>query len=271
MTKPGLISVIVATHAWPEALAAVLRSLANQTDTRFEIVVAEDGADDRTRAVIKDSGLPVIHTQQQYIGFRAAAARNRGILACHGDYCIFLDGDCIPRPRFVERHRQLAEPGYFVAGDRALLKRKTTECILTRQLRPERWSVLTWAGLRLRGRVNRISPMISLPVWRARQQTLRRRGRFQTHNLGVWRGDLDLIDGFDESYVGWGYEDDDLGARLLHAGVRPKDGRLATGVLHLWHESAFAAANRLLFNETLKQRRTRAVIGLSTADAVTRK
>jgi hypothetical protein len=57
-------------------------------------------------------------------------------------------------------------------------------------------------------------------------------------NLAVWRRDLDRIDGFDSAYEGWGREDSDLLVRLLHAGVRRKDGVFATGVLHLWHPAA---------------------------------
>ena len=57
-------------------------------------------------------------------------------------------------------------------------------------------------------------------------------------NLAVWRADLDQVDGFDASYVGWGLEDSDLLIRLLRAGVNRKDGRFATGVLHLWHPLA---------------------------------
>ena len=49
-----------------------------------------------------------------------------------------------------------------------------------------------------------------------------------------------MIDGFDASYVGWGLEDSDLLIRLLRAGVQRKDGRFATGVLHLWHPLADA-------------------------------
>jgi hypothetical protein len=57
-------------------------------------------------------------------------------------------------------------------------------------------------------------------------------------NLAVWRADLDRVDGFDADYTGWGREDSDLLVRLLHAGVRRKDGVFATGVLHLWHPAA---------------------------------
>ena len=56
----------------------------------------------------------------------------------------------------------------------------------------------------------------------------------------------DRVDGFDASFSGWGREDSDLLIRLLHAGVRRKDGRFATGVVHLWHpeiDRAQLAAN----------------------------
>ena len=66
-------------------------------------------------------------------------------------------------------------------------------------------------------------------------------------NLAIWRADLDRVDGFDGDYSGWGKEDSDIIVRLLHAGVRRKDGVFATGVLHLWH--AEADRDRLAENE----------------------
>ena len=61
------------------------------------------------------------HVWHEDRGFRAAEIRNRAILAARGTYCIFLDGDCIVRPDFVASHRRLAEPGWFVTGNRILL------------------------------------------------------------------------------------------------------------------------------------------------------
>jgi len=54
----------------------------------------------------------------------------------------------------------------------------------------------------------------------------------------VWKADLLKVNGFDESFVGWGHEDSDLVLRLFHAGIKRKDGALATEVLHLWHREA---------------------------------
>ena len=58
----------------------------------------------------------------------------------------------------------------------------------------------------------------------------------------IWRSDLDRVDGFDADYSGWGKEDSDIIVRLLHAGVRRKDGMFATGVMHLWHAEADRSA-----------------------------
>jgi hypothetical protein len=85
-------------------------------------------------------------------------------------------------------------------------------------------------------------------------------------NLGVWRADIDRVDGFDAAYTGWGREDSDLLVRLLHAGVRRKDGNFATCVLHLWHSQADASAfdcNNRRLADTLRSGRVRAALGLS--------
>src|ERR1035437_10187683 len=48
-----LISVIVTTYNRPDALEAVLRSLARQTDQDFEVVVADDGSSAATGQLVE--------------------------------------------------------------------------------------------------------------------------------------------------------------------------------------------------------------------------
>jgi hypothetical protein len=178
------------------------------------------------------------HVWHEDRGFRAAEIRNRAIVASRGNYCIFLDGDCIVRPDFVASHRALAAPDWFVTGNRILLSASLTAKVLHEKLAPETWSFKAWVGERLRGGVNRLSALLRLPLGPLRKL---RRNAWQgarSCNLAVWRSDLDRVDGFDADYVGWGKEDSDIIVRLLHAGVRRKDGVFATGVLHLWHPEA---------------------------------
>ncbi|MEZ5787168.1 MAG: galactosyltransferase-related protein [Xanthobacteraceae bacterium] len=85
-------------------------------------------------------------------------------------------------------------------------------------------------------------------------------------NLAVWRSDLDRVDGFDAAFSGWGLEDSDLIVRLIHSGIRRKDGRFATGVLHLWHPESDRATlpdNRQRLDAVIGSERVRALQGLS--------
>ncbi|MFN7207029.1 MAG: galactosyltransferase-related protein, partial [Burkholderiales bacterium] len=58
----------------------------------------------------------------------------------------------------------------------------------------------------------------------------------KTCNLSAWRSDLISVNGLDEAFTGWGFEDSDLVIRLLRAGVKHKSARFATPVFHLWHQ-----------------------------------
>ena len=69
---------------------------------------------------------PLIHVWQEDLGFRAGRARNLAVKSSHGEYLLFLDGDCIPRPSWISAHRRLAQRGWFVAGNRVLLSETYT-------------------------------------------------------------------------------------------------------------------------------------------------
>lgn len=237
-----LISIIVTTYNREDALAAVLRSLAAQSDRQFEVIVADDGSGPSTAELVRiwkpEFPHRLVHVWQEDRGFRLAEVRNRAVLASQGEYCIFLDGDCIARPDFVAAHRRLAEPAWFVTGNRVLLSADLTQNVLREAQKPETWTALQWMSQRRRGGVNRLSPLLRLPLGPLRRLRPRRWHAARACNLAVWRSDLLRVDGFDASYTGWGREDSDFIVRLLHAGARRKDGIFATGVVHLWHSEA---------------------------------
>jgi glycosyltransferase involved in cell wall biosynthesis len=267
---PGLISVIVTTYNREDALEAALAALSCQSDRGFEVVVADDGSGPGTAAAVERwrvrLGAPLGHIWQADLGFRAAEIRNRAILAARGDYCVFLDGDCIARPDFLAAHRLLAEPGWFVTGNRVLLSPALTAAVLCDGLQPQTWSAPEWIARRRRGDVNRLAAVMRLPLGPLRKLAPGQWRGARSCNLAVWRCDLDRVDGFDANFSGWGREDSDLLIRLLHAGVRRKDGRFATGVLHLWHpdaDRAQLAANDARLAAVLADTRVRAQRGLS--------
>jgi glycosyltransferase involved in cell wall biosynthesis len=268
-----LISVIVSTFNREDALAAVLRCLARQSDRDFEVVVADDGSGPSTAAMVErwtsrfgGRLKSVWHPDQ---GFRLAEIRNRAIRASAGAYCIFLDGDCLVPPDTIAVHRRLSEPGWFVTGNRALLSPALTDAVLKEGVEPESWGLATWLPQRLNGGLNRLGPVLRLPIGPLRKLRSADWTGARGCNLAVWRADLDRVDGFDANFSGWGREDSDLMIRLFRAGVRRKDGSYATGVLHLWHPDA--DRTRLSDNEhklagVIASTRVRAGRGISSLD-----
>ncbi len=266
------VAVVVTTYNRPDALARVLSAYLSQDDRDIELLVADDGSTDETRGVVDRfaarAGFPVHHVWHEDRGFRAGAIRNRAIAATGADYIVFTDGDCVPLRGFVANHRALAEPGWFVAGNRMLLSEGLTRRVIDEEIALEGWSRFDWVRAFLRRDVNRLAPLWRRGLgdahgWR-RRQPARWEGA-KTCNLGVWRSDLVQVNGFDETYSGWGLEDSDLVIRLLHAGVRHKNGRFATPLAHLWHaenDRSRLDDNRRQLEALVASRRTRAAAGL---------
>jgi glycosyltransferase involved in cell wall biosynthesis len=235
----NLISVIVTTYNWPEALKLCLDSLFAQSDLDFEIIIADDGSTasnlEKARRYCENSKVPVQYVHHDDRGFRAGTIRNKAVARATGDYLLFVDGDCLMRPDFVGTHRQLAEAGYFVPGNRILLSRSFTDQVLNAKIAIYLKSWPYFLLSRLLGKINRISALIKLPLGRLRLQQPRKWQKAMTCNLALWKTDFVSVNGFDELFEGWGYEDSDLVIRLIHAGVKRKEGRFALPVLHLWH------------------------------------
>ena len=264
------IAIILTTYNRPDALAAVLAGYAAQRDAEFELLVADDGSTDDTRKVIDAFkarvNFPVTHVWHEDQGFRAAAIRNRALAQTSSDYIVFSDGDCVPTPHFVARHAQLAERGWFVAGNRVLLSAAFTDRVLRENLPIHGWALTAWLAAWARRDINRWLPLVTLPDGAFRKSAPQRWEGVKTCNLAAWREDLVRVNGLDETYSGWGLEDSDLVIRLLHAGVRHKSGRFATPVLHLWHaenDRSRLVENQRLLDTLIESQRSVAALGIN--------
>jgi len=234
------ISVILATYNWPQALEKCLNALKTQTDQDFEIVIADDGSTRSTLELIerisKTFPIKIQHLWHEDLGFRKTIILNRAIQEAHGPYLIFLDGDCIVQPDFIERHRALSSPQTLVTGSRILLSQNLTQRILN----SESWTFDQFKNSivieRCRGGLNKALPLFFKRgdgQWRNFKKFVWR--RIKGCNMAAWKEDVLAISGFDETLVGWGHEDADFVFRLQHSGVRRKSGAWATEVLHLFH------------------------------------
>ncbi len=273
------VSLIVTTYNRPDALRLVLRALAEQDDPDYEVIVADDGSGPETAAMLRDfagasraRGLRrLVHAWHPDEGFRAAAARNMAVAASVGEYLVFLDGDCVPRPDFVARHRTLAERTRMVTGSRVLLSRELSAQALAPGAQPlQHRGLAWWIGQRLRGGANKAMQLLRFGDGALRRYRTVKWRRIKSCNLGMWRSDFERVDGFDERFVGWGHEDADLALRLARAGVGRKGGAFATEVFHLWHPEnprALESDNRRRVEERMASGLVVAERGLSAHPA----
>jgi len=265
------LAVIITTYNRPDALSAVLAGYLAQRDSNFEMIVADDGSTSETARVVAQykarADFKITHVRQEDRGFRAGAIRNRALAGSSADYIVFSDGDCIPLPHFIAQHRRLAEAGWFLAGNRILMNEPFTRQVLDQGLSVHGWTARRWLTAAMTGQINRFIPLWPLPV----AASLRKipAGRWEgvmTCNLSAWRNDLLQINGFDESYSGWGLEDSDLVIRLLRSGVNHKSARFAAPVLHLWHrdnDRGGLAENRRRLQDVLHSERVSAEQGVA--------
>jgi GT2 family glycosyltransferase len=263
---------VVLTYNRPDALLAVLRALAPQCGPGHVVVVADDGSKPEHVQALRDGlprfACPVRHVWHPDVGFTAARARNLGAAAAGADYLVFLDGDCMPNPQFVRQHEQLASASHFVNGSRVLLSEGLTRRVLAGDIDLARLDAPGWLRLRLAGDVNKLTHLLHWPGAPFRVEERFRWKGIRSCNFGLpWR-DFEAVNGFDETFSGWGHEDADLVLRLHHHGRRRKNGFLGTEVYHLWHREqsrAGEAANRERVEARRKSGIIRAETGLAEA------
>ncbi|NVO07319.1 MAG: glycosyltransferase family 2 protein [Rhodoferax sp.] len=240
------ISIVITTYNRSEALLPVLAGLAAQDDKGFEVIVADDGStqphQDAIQTAASRLGLALTHVWHPDVGFTASRVRNLGVHAAAGDYIVLMDGDCVPETDFVRRHRALREQGCYLNGSRVLLSERLTQQALQGQTQVFGRSPWFWLQKRLAGDASKWGGWLRLPDFAARKHARFVWKGIRSCNMGVWRSDYAAVNGFDESFVGWGHEDADFALRLHNAGVVRKNGFYATEVYHLWHHEASRTA-----------------------------
>ena len=234
------ISVVTTIYNRPEHLRLLVAALAAQTRVPDELVVADDGSDAATVAALAKflpaGGIPARVVRQEKDGYRLAAARNLAIRAATGDYLLFLDCDVVPLPDAVAVHERQAAPRRLLAGHRALLDEAATKALFAAVPAPAEadWE-LAWRSADMR-------ELETAARLFARHAALRRWHLARPHkpkligcHFSLFREDVERVNGFDENFVGWGYEDDDFARRLYRSGVEPRSAIAAARAVHLWH------------------------------------
>jgi glycosyltransferase involved in cell wall biosynthesis len=192
-TDPAFVSVIVPVRNDVDGVRELVRCLAEQTlsQSRFEVVVGDDGSDPGTLAgvAMPDGWVRVVSEAPR----NAYAARNHAVAAATGGVLAFCDSDCRPDATWLEEGLVALEEADVVAG----------EVVFVAPAKASVWSLLT----------------IDLFLDQRQNVDLE---RGVTANLFVRRAILERVGGFDPSMPSGGDYDFvrravRLGARLVYA------------------------------------------------------
>lgn len=228
------VSLIISTYNWPEALQLCLNSILQQTVLPSELIISDDGSDDRTAELIhhfaEKAPFPVFHEWHEDRGFRKTIVLNRAILRSSYPYIIQIDGDVFVNSHFVEDHLKMAEDGCFIRGTRALLDGRRTKLLLS-------GIKFSLVAKHLIG-VFQPANAIRLPLFIA--QLIARKElsgcRVKGCNMSFWKKDLLMVNGYDNTLQGWGHEDEELSWRLVNSGIQKKIIKFSAIAYHLFHE-----------------------------------
>lgn len=260
------ISVVVSTFNKPASLQKCLWAFGCQSHREFEVVVADDGSSSETRLLLeqfaREAPFPLRHVWQEHQGFRKSRILNRAIAACSGEYLIFTDGDCLPRRDFVLAHQEHARQGWFISGGSHINIPEPVHLRFTRD-EIEQQLVFSRPWLQSRGLdTRRYRYRLTSSRWLAPVLDFLtpRPGAFIGCNASVWKKDVLTVNGFDESYTGYGSEDRDLGVRLSHAGIRSRRLKYSLVCIHLDHPKAYSKQEMLENKQRLWQARAGKVV-----------
>ena len=256
------VTLVVTTYNWPAALDLTLQSVARQSMAPMEIIVADDGSGPATEeVVIRWQGrlpTPLVHVWQADEGFRLARSRNRAIAAARGDYVIIVDGDMVLHRHFIADHVRAARHGCFIQGVRLLTGPKTAGRMLDRGL----LDLGFFAPDIKRRRHTLRSRLLSRLVFRERTGQRAIRGC----NQAYWKSDLVRVNGFNEGFVGWGREDNEIAARLYNAGISRRNLKFQALAIHLHHplrHTQIGERNNAILRATIEAGKAWCPIGLN--------
>jgi glycosyltransferase involved in cell wall biosynthesis len=189
------ISIIIPVFNRPSELDELLQSLTKQTDTGFDVIVVEDGSEQKSDEVIKSfqDRLSIHYFYNENSG--PGASRNYGCEKSTADFFVFFDSDCLIPPVYIESlKKRLAQIQAFGGPDSA----HTSFTPIQKAISYSMTSLFTTGGIRGKKKsVEKFHP--------------------RSFNMGFSREVFDKTGGFSKLRFG---EDIDLSIRIVEHGFK---------------------------------------------------
>lgn len=262
------VHAIISTHT-TRHLRRTLLAVLSQSRKPDSVIVTCDTDDpaiaDLVAEVAQQRAMPITLIQRPHQGeSRSSQVRNNAVRVAlkmpHGpdDILWFLDGDCFPAHDCLEQHCELCFARvkeqrrgvvFWAKGPTVYNYPRRLVIGFRIDLTPEQTDAID-ESLIVTGRPAVQPTPQQLAALRRRAARYRRHcffrsiGFVKSHKPKLLSANFTLrlrdfidVNGFDEEYVGYGQEDDDLGRRLYLAGVQPALAILEARTYHQYHET----------------------------------
>lgn len=194
MTHPKY-SVIIPVFNRPDEMKEMLDSLQSQTIKPFELVLVEDGSDQKSDDLIPEYDLPINYFFKPNSG--PGDSRNFGMQRAKGNYFLFFDSDCVLPENYFEKLDLAIEqmkPDAFGGPDAAHPSFTNVQKAINYAMT----SFFTTGGIRGgKKQLDRYQP--------------------RSFNMGLKREVFEKVGGFSDIHPG---EDPDLSFRIMNAGYK---------------------------------------------------
>lgn len=255
------VSVIISFYKRIDYLYLVLAGFIKQSRKNFELIIADDGSPkSMIENLLKDqrfSNLSIKHVWHEDKGFRKNKILNASIQKAEGEYLIFIDGDCIPHPKFIEEHIENSKQKVVLTGRRVNLSEKFTNSLTFESVMkgaPEN-KILTLIIDGIFGKSFDVEKGFYFKMKYLRSFFNKKKRGLLGCNFSLFKSDMLDINGFDERYeapsIG---EDSDVQFRLEFNDVKVKSLNNIAVQYHLYHnQQPRPKKNLLLFEQVQKE------------------
>ena len=262
MDQP-LVSLIISFYNKIMLLEYVLAALERQSFKNFEVIIADDGSTQEVveaiNALKENYSFPIKHIWHEDNGWQKNVILNKAVLASRCDYLIFIDGDCIPHPKFIQEHIENRKENQVISGRRVMLTQRVSEKLTIDRIKNgyqdhRAFFPLLWDTV-FKNSKTHIENMVRVRNPLIRKLFIKDKLRgFWGCNFSAWKKDILRVNGFDErfTYPGFG-EDVDLDNRLRKTGVYPVSKKHLVTQYHVFHKhfDTLYEPNILLVKENL--------------------
>ena len=232
-------SLIITVFNRSHLIRKSLLSLRNQSVKPDELILSDDGSEEdivvEIKDIVKDFKFPVKYVKQVNKGFRLAKCRNNGVRNATYDLLIFLDQDLIHTSNLIKTFNLNSREKRFITGMPIWMGEK-----MSSQITEERIINNNFVEFVTNDDKRYVEKQFRKDrrYYYLHKLKLTNQPRLRGGVCAINRKDFELINGYDEKFIGWGAEDDDVGQRLYQIGSEGFNPFINEYAIHLYHEKA---------------------------------